>query len=492
MENRKITGSRVLSNMIWRFAERTGAQIVSFVVTIVLARILDPEAYGIVAIISVFTTILFVFVDSGLANALIQKKDADNIDYSTVFFINIVLCTVLYIGLFFFAPMISSFYNNPEMTALIRVAGITVLLSSIKNVQQAYVSKNLMFKKFFFATLGGTLGSGIIGIWMALTGYGVWALVISGLFNSTIDMIVLWVTVKWRPEKVFSYKRLKALLTFGSRILIANVFQVVYSNLYQLVIGKLYTSADLAYYDKGKTIPNMITGNIDDAINSVILPVLSESQDSKENIKAITKRALKTNMYTMAPLLVGIAAIAEPLIRVLLTEKWLGARIYLEIFCVIQVFRPIATANLSAMKAVGRSDYFLKLEFWKDGLGIGILLLTVRHGVLAIAIGIFVGSMLGQIINAYPSKKLFGYGILEQIVDILPTIILSGIMGTVVYFIKYIGMNDVFTLLLQIVVGIIIYIGGSYVLKMEEFFFELHLISEWIKQKRNAWSRKEA
>lgn len=473
------------SNMIWRFAERTGAQLVSFVVTMIIARILDPQAYGTVAIISVFTTILFVFVDSGLGNALIQKKDADNVDFSTVFYLNIIFCIVLYLLLFACAPFIASFYSDPQMISLIRVSGLILIVSSVKNVQQAYVSKKMLFKKFFYATLAGTVGAAIVGIVMALAGYGVWALVISGLFNNIVDTFVLWITVRWRPEKVFSFERLKSLFSFGSRLLAANVIQVVYSNMYQLIIGKLYTSADLAYYDRGKQIPALVTTNIDDSINSVLLPVLSESQDDKKDIKGMTKRALKMNMYVMTPFLIGIAAIAEPLIKVLLTEKWLGAVVYLEIFCVYQTFRPIATANLNAIKAMGRSDLFFKLEIWKDITGIIILLLTMKHGVLAISLGVLGHSFLGQIINTSPSKKLFDYGLWEQIKDIIPTLFLVGIMFVVVYPIKYIGLNNILILVIQVVLGMTVYILGSSFLRIETFYYVIDLAKDLLKRKKN-------
>lgn len=481
----KIKDKRVsaFSNMFWRFAERTGAQIVSFMVTLILARILEPQDYGTVAIISVITTILFVFVDGGLGNALIQKQGTDNIDFSTVFYTNILFCGTLYLILFLCAPYIALFYSNTEMTALIRVSGVSLILSSVKNVQQAYVSKHMMFKKFFYSTLIGTIVSAVVGICMALTGFGAWALVVSGLANSTVDMIVLWITVNWRPDKVFSLERLEGLFSYGSRVLGANVLQAIYSNLYQLVIGKIYTSSHLAYYDRGRQIPTLLTSNIDDSINSVLLPILSAYQDDKKDIKGMTKRALKINIYIMTPLLIGVAAIAEPLIKVLLTEKWLGAVVYLEIFCIYQVFRPIATANLNAINSLGRSDLFFKLEIWKDSVGIIILLLTVRKGVLAIALGMLLHGLLCQIINTFPSKKLFDYGLGSQLFDIKSTFIMAGIMFAIVYPIKYVGMSNILTLFIQVVAGMIIYIGGSYLLKIEEFYYVFDVMKEWLNKR---------
>lgn len=483
MNQNEETRNKVLTNLIWRFMERCGAQLVAFIVTIVIARILDQEAYGIVALISVFTTILWVFVDSGLANALIQKKDADDLDFSTVFFANIVFCAVLYGLLFAGAPLIAWFYHNSSLTPLIRVSGITLLLSGVKNVQQAYVAKKLIFKRFFFATLGGTLGAAVVGIVMALSGYGVWALVISNLFNTTVDTIILWITVKWRPIKKFSMERLKGLFAFGSKMLAANVLNVIYENLYQLIIGKGYSTEELAYFDKGKQIPSLVIDNIDSSINSVIFPVMSENHDNSEDVKSIMKRALKVNIYTMTPILAGIAAVADPLVRLLLTEKWMPAVPYIRIICFVQIFRPINSLNINAIKSKGRSDLILRLQIWKNCSSLVILLLTMRYGVLAIAWGMVVSGFVSQIINAWPNRNLLDYGYLSQLADIMPSLILAFIMGVLVYGIELIGLNDWFTLLIQITFGVTIYVGGSWLFKMESFVYEKELIKNWFIKK---------
>jgi len=239
-----MNNTRVISNFVWRFAERCGAQLVHFVVSIVLARILMPDDYGVVALINVFIHILNVFVHCGLGTALIQKKNADDTDFSTVFYANLVFCTLLYVLLFFLAPYIAEFYNRPDMTILIRVVGITLIISGVKNVQTAYVSRNMIFKRFFFATLGGTIGAAAIGIWMAVAGFGVWALITQSLFNNAVDTIILWLTVKWRPKKYFSFKRLKRLFSYGWKMLASSLLDTIYNNVRTLIIGKLYSSSD--------------------------------------------------------------------------------------------------------------------------------------------------------------------------------------------------------------------------------------------------------
>ena len=364
MEESQIR-TKTLSNMIWRFAERCGAQGVAFVVSIVLARLLTPTEYGTVALITVFTAIFQVFVDSGMGSALIQKKDADQLDFSTVFYFNVFMCLVVYAILFLAAPLIARFYGDPSLKSMTRVVGLTIVIAGLKNIQQSYVSRHLLFKKFFFSTLIGTITAGVVGIAMAYLGFGAWAVVAQHIVNTLIDTIVLYITVKWRPTKEFSVKRLKGLFGFGWKLLASSLLDTVYNNLRSLVIGKLYSSADLAYYNKGKQIPYVVITNINNSIDSVLLPVMAREQEHIERVKAMLRRSIKTSTYIMAPIMVGISFTAEPLIRLLLTEKWLPSVFFLRIFCITYMVYPIHTANLNAIKAMGRSDLFLKLEIIK-------------------------------------------------------------------------------------------------------------------------------
>ena len=386
----------VFSNVIWRFAERCGAQMVQFIVSIVLARLLVPEDYGVIALITVFTTILQVFVDSGLGNALIQKKDADEIDFSTVFYTNIIFCIILYVIIFFCAPIIANFYNNYSLILLIRVLSITILISGIKNVQQAYVSRNLMFKKFFWSTIGGTIVAAIVGILMALNGFGVWALIAQQLTNVTIDTIILWITVKWRPKLQFSFERLKKLFSFGWKLLVASLLDTFYNNICQLIIGKKYSSADLAYYNKGKQFPDLIVNNVNIAVDSVLLPTMSNVQDNRERVKNMTRKSIKLTVFIMAPLMVGLAFTSNNVVELLLTKKWLPIVPFLCIYCVSNMFYPIHTANLNAIKAMGRSDLVLKLEIIKKILGMLLLLITMNISVIAMAYSLLLSSFLSQ------------------------------------------------------------------------------------------------
>ena len=473
----------IFSNFIWRFAERIGAQMVAFVVSIVLARLLEPSAYGTVALLTVFTVILQVFVDSGLGNALIQKKDADNIDFSTVFFTNIVFCTVLYTLLFVVSPFIASFYNDNAITAYLRVLGITVFVSGIKNVQQAYVSRNMLFKRFFYSTLGGTIAAGIVGVMLAYSGFGVWALVAQQVVNLVIDTAILWLTVKWRPDFTFSFTRLKSLFSYGWKLLASRLIDTVYSNVTQLLVGKIYSSADLAQYNRGNQFPNLIITNVNTSIDSVLLPAMSKDQESRERVKNMTRRSIKVSTYIMAPLMMGLVFCGESIVGLILTDKWLPSVFFMRIFCITYMFYPIHTANLNAIKAVGRSDLFLKLEIEKKLIGIIALICTVFISVKAMTYSLLFTSIASQIINSFPNKKLLGYGYKEQLKDILPSIALAVFMGVAISPVNYLISSYFVRLLIQIPAGIIIYIVGSKKLRIDSFEYILTILKTYIKRK---------
>ena len=476
----------VFSNLIWRLLERVGAQGVSFIISIVLARLLDPSVYGTVALVTVFTTIMQVFIDSGLGTALIQKKDADDLDFSSVFFFNIVVCVFLYAVMFFVAPFIAAFYERPELTSVIRVLSLTLVISGVKNIQQAYVSRHMMFKKFFFATLGGTIGAAFVGIWMAWRGYGVWALVIQSLFNATVDTVILWIAVKWRPKRMFSFERLKGLFSFGWKMLASSLLDTVYRDLRQLIIGKLYTSEDLAFYNKGSQFPKLVVTNINSSIDSVLLPTMSSVQDNRGRVRDMTRRAIKTSTYLMMPIMMGLAVCAEPLIRLLITDKWLPCVFFLRVFCFTYAFYPIHTANLNAIKAMGRSDLFFKLEIIKKIVGLIALVSTMFISVKAMALVLPITSVLSQIINAWPNRQLLDYHYGDQLHDMLPQIGLSCLMGIIVYCVTLLKLNDWLTLLIQVPLGAVIYISGSKLFHIDSFEYVHGIIKSYLGKRKKS------
>ena len=475
--------SSVFSNLIWRFAERCGAQIVQFIVSIVLARLLLPETFGTVALVLVIAQIFQVFVDSGLGNALIQKKDADDLDFSSVFWFNVVWCLFLYGLIFITSPIIAKFYNDTTLIPVIRVLCITVIISGLKNVQQAYVSRTMQFKKFFFATLGGTVASAFAGIGLAYGGFGLWAIVAQNLVNLTIDTLVLWITVEWRPRFIFSFERLKGLLSYGWKLLASALLDTVYGNLRQLVIGRMYTTSDLAFYNQGDKFPQIITSNINASIDSVLLPSMAQVQDDKARVKAMTRRAITVSTYLMAPMMIGLAFCANSVITLILTDKWTPCVLYMRIFCITYMFYPIHTANLNAIKAIGRSDLFFKLECVKKIMEMILLLSTMWFGVEVMAYSMLISSLLSQLINTWPNRKLLSYGYLEQIRDILPNILLSIGMGFCVWLIGGIDMSLVLKLFVQILTGAVVYVSASYLFKIEPFIYLLGIIkSRFIKR----------
>ena len=482
MDNR--IKKNVIGNFIWRFAERCGAQAVTFIVSIVLARILAPQDYGTIALVTVFTSILQVFVDSGLGTALIQKKDADDLDFSSVFYFNLGVCFILYVGMFVVAPFIAAFYNDMSLTPVVRVISLTIVISGVKGIQQSYVSRNMLFKRFFFSTIGGTIFSAILGIFMAYQGCGVWALVAQQLSNTAIDTLILWLTVKWRPKLMFSWKRLVNLLSFGWKLLVSSLLDTLYNNLRNLIIGKIYSSADLAYYNQGDKFPKVIVTNINSSIDSVLLPTMSSVQDDNSRVKSMTRRAIKTSTYVMAPLMMGLAFCATPIVKLILTEKWLSCVPFLQIFCITYMFWPIHTANLNAIKAMGRSDLFLKLEIMKKAIGLILLFATMHISVMAMAYSLLISSLTSQIINSWPNKKLLKYGYLEQLKDILPAIFLAVTMGFLVSLIQLLNLGSAVTLVIQIPLGAFIYILGSKILKLESFEYIMDMMKGFLNKKK--------
>lgn len=472
----EITRKKVITNVLWGFGERVCAQLVSFVVSIIIARILSPKDYGTIALVVVFLDILQIFVDSGLGNALIQKKDADDIDFSTVFLFNIFFCIILYLCIFYLSPLIANFYNNEQLTKIIRVLSISILISGIKNIQYSYVSKNLIFRKFFFATIIGTIIAAVVGIVMAYRGYGVWALVAQQLTNNLIDTIVLWFTVKWRPKLVFSITRLKQLYSYGWKIFVTALINCIYNKLREILIGKIYSSEDLAYYNKGNSLAYLIVINVDGSISNVILPAMSNVQDELENIRRLMTKLLEITTYILVPCLIGVAAIANNLIKVLLTEKWINCVPFLQVFCISFIFYPFYTANLSAVKAIGKSDVFLKLEILKKIIGFIILIISVKFGPFVMALTFLFERIIEVFIDSFPSKKLLGFSIFKQIKCVYSNYIISTIMGICVFLIGNININVVFMLFLQIIAGIILYVLLSILFKNKTFFYLINMV----------------
>lgn len=475
-----MDGNKVFSNLIWRFSERIGAKLISVVVNLILARILAPELYGTVAIVLVFTEILQVFVESGFGTALIQKKDADDLDFSSVFFFNLAMSVLLYVLLFAFAPLISRLYGRPELLKIIRVVGLILIIAGVRNVQQAYVSRNMLFKRFFFSTLGGTVVSAVVGIFMAVKGFGVWAYVTQYLLNNLVGTLILWFTVKWRPVARFSLERLKGLFSYGWKLLVSSLLNIVSDKLRPLIIGYRFSPADLSFYNEGLLFPNLIVDNVNSSIDSVLLPALSQQQDSAEQVKTMTRRAIQISSYIMWPLMIGLFVCAEPLVSLLLRQDWLPCVPFVRIFSLYYALFPIHTANLNAIKAMGRSDIFLRLEIVKRVLDLVFVVSTVFIGVRAMAYGLLIQGVLCLFINSYPNSKLCGYAFSQQMRDIFPAFLLAAAMGLLVWLISLAGFGSLVTLILQVLTGAVFYIAASVILKLDTFNYLLGIVKKML------------
>lgn len=477
----------VIKSLIYKFLERCGHQGIAFIVQIILARLLDPTDYGVLTLLTIFITISQVFVQSGFNTALIQRKDVTEKDYSSVFYLSLSIAIILYMVLFLIAPFIAAFYKMPQLKNVLRVLAIILIPGAFNSIQNAKIAREMQFKQLMYCTLGAVIISGAVGIAMAYMGFGVWALVGQQLANQISICFIMLIVVKWRPIAVFELSRVKVLFSFGWKLLCSSLLDTIYQNLRSLVIGKKYDSGTLGYYNRGKQFPELIVNNINGAIQSVMLPALSKEQDNKERMKSMMRRSIVTSSFVIFPLVVGLAVVSEPLISLILTDKWLPSVPYLRIYCFIFAFYPIHTANLQALNAQGRSDQFLKLELIKKFLGVIVLLITVFcfDSPLAIAMGGAVTTLISCFVNTAPNKKLLNYSYFEQMKDILPSMIISIIMGAIVYCVLFLQLPALITLIIQILLGIIVYISLAWIFKLECFSYLISMAKSFKKSRKS-------
>ncbi|MEG2604520.1 MAG: lipopolysaccharide biosynthesis protein [Clostridia bacterium] len=462
-------GATVAPSFFFKLMESFGTQGIAFLVTVVLARLLSPADYGVLTMLMVFIAISQVFVQSGLNTALIQKKTVDATDLSSVFYVSAAIAVALYALLFAFAPAIGAFYEMPSLVPVLRVLALVLLPGALLSVQTAVAAREMRFRQLMLSSLCATVFSGCVGIGMAYAGLGCWALVGQQVSNQAVLACVLLLTVKWRPQALFSWTRVRGLISFGWKLLLSSLLETGYNNLRSLVIGKRFHSEQLGYFNRGKQFPELLMNAVNGSIQSVMLPVLAESQEDIPRMKQMMRRSVMVSSFLVMPLMAGLAAVATPLITLLLTDKWLPCVPFLQICCIDFAFYPIHTANLQAINAMGRSDVFLRLECIKKSYGILILCVTVFcfDSVLAIAWGAVVSTLISAFVNASPNRKLLGYGYLEQMRDVLPPILLSLVMFGAVYAMNGLGLPALALLLLQILVGIALYAGLALLLRLE-------------------------
>lgn len=449
---------KILTGFFWKFGERILALSASFIVTIVLSRLLSPMEYGEVALAMVIINLADIFVTAGLGNSLIQKKDADEIDFSSAFYLNITISLGIYIGIFCVAPTLSKFLNYDDLDIVIRVLCIRIPIAAINSIQQAYVSKKMDFQKFFLSTLGGTLLSGIVGVALAFWNFGVWALVVQYLLNTMVDTIILWIFVKWRPKRNFDIKRVKRLYSFGWKLMISGFLDAIYNQLRNLIIGKKYSAQNLAYYTNGTQYPQAATSAINTSISSVLFPTLSNAQESLEEVKKITRQAIAVSSYLLWPIMFCIIVIAPSFISLFLTDKWLPCVPFIRIACIAYGFWPVHTANLEALKATGHSEMFLKLEIIKCSIALVVLVISMKYGVIVIAVSAIITSIISSFINAYPNRAILNYTYREQIKDIIPSFFKAFLTSLFGISISGIIKDKLLLLILQILICIVVYL----------------------------------
>lgn len=460
------------------------SQLVSFVVSIVLARILTPTDYGLVALVNVFIIIADVFVTSGFSSSLIQKKNANKVDFSSIFYCSLVFSILIYALVFFLAPLIADFYHNNSLVLILRVFALRLPISAFNSIQQAYVSRKLAFKKIFISTSCATIISGIIGVMLALRGFGVWALVFQYLINSFCETIVLFFQIPWHPQLLFSWRSSIELMNYGWKILATDLLGQFFNQLRSLVIGRFYAPSSLAYYNRGQQFPNILSNNIDVTITSVLFPAMSEYADNRLKLKSIVRRSIRTSTYILMPLMFGMAVVAKPLILIILTKKWLPAAPFMQCLCISGAFGSINTANMQAIKASGRSDILLKLEIVKKPVYLLFLLFSIKISVLAVAITMAMYSITAVFMNMYPNNRIIHYSYKEQLHDIFPSLFLSIFMAALVYLITFINISAISMLILQVLSGAFIYIIGSIILHMESFTYLIDYVRSIIKEKK--------
>lgn len=469
--------------LFWSFLERTSYQGVQFIISIVIARILLPEEFGLMAMLTIFIAIGHSFVNSGFGQALIQKQDATYTDECSIFYFNILVAVIFTGVLFFSAPLIAKFYDQPQLTPITKVLSFVFIVNSLGLIQRTLLTKDLDFKTQLKVSLLSTSISGVVAISLALNGFGIWSLVILSFSNELLSTIFLWSLRPWRPSFLFRIEALKLMFGFGSKLFIVSVTNSLFMNIYQLIIGKLFSASDLGYYSRANSLsryPSMIINSI---VGQVSFPLFSKVQDNKEQLRNITQKALKMVTIITFPLMLGIAAVSDPLVKILLTDRWIESVPYLQLLCLVGMLLPIQAINLNALNAQGRSDLHLRVDIIIKFLVVLFLAITYRFGIIAIIYGQIINSFIAYYLYSYYNGKILKYNFLKQIRDIFPSFIVSSIMAVAVFSLNYLPFTSTILLLItQVISGIVLYVCICYIFKIEQFMELLHLTKNILKK----------
>lgn len=484
MDENRLKG-KVVGGLVWVFGERVLAQLVSTLVTIVLARLLIPEHYGLISIVMVFINFLDVFVVTGFGSALVQKKNADALDFDTAFWLSFSISFVLYFALFFAAPMIAQFYKTPLLCSVLRVMGLRLPLAAINNIQRSYVQRAMNFKKFFWVTIGGTLISGVTGVAMAIAGFGVWALVVQYMSNTVASTALLFVVCLWRPKWQFSAAKAREIWNFGWKVLATQLVATLESDIRSLIVGKVFGPADLAYYDQGRKYPALLVMNISSSIDSVMLSAYSKEQEDRQRVLSMLRRSVRTGLYILVPILLGFAAVAETFTVLLLTEKWLPAVPFMQVFCLAYLTRPLESSCRQALLSIGKSGAALVAIVLINVIALLGTLVAVfaLESVFMIAVVSIITTCVSLICFVSYSNHYLGYTLKMQLQDTMPTLLIGAVMFIAAWLAGQVQMNLFLRLVFQIFVGAGVYIGVSVAFRVESFRYLLGVLKGHNKKK---------
>lgn len=463
--SRQSIQNKIFNGIVWKFSERVFAQLVSFIISVILARLLTPSEYGLVAIALIFITLADVFISSGFATALIQKKDSSEIDFSTVFYCNLAISLLIFFIIFIIAPLIADFYSDDSLSFIIRIFALKIPLSVFNSIQHAYVSRYSLFKKFFCSTLIGTIISGIAGILLAFKGFGVWALIAQNFTNMIVDSIVLYFTVPWRPNLLFSKRVAVRLMYYSMNILAADLSGTIFVQLRSFVIGKVFAPTDLAFFNKGQQLPNFISINFINSVATVLFPAISDENENLDRVKQIAKKTYQLLSYFMFPVLACLAAVAKPLVIILFTDKWSNCIPFTQLFCISSAVGMFSIISLHIIKAIGKGDVVLKLELLKKPVFILLLIIGVYNGIIAIAICMVIYDFYGAFVNMYQLKKYINYDLLEQLKDLRLSFFMTAVMVLAVILVNPSLDNIIINLFIKLLVGLCVYLVLSSLLK---------------------------
>ncbi len=486
INNERASGKKIIAGISWTFAERITTHIAGFVVSVVLARILEPSVYGILALANIFISIMNSISLTGFGPSLIQKKEATIEDFSTTLYFSFFIGLLSYTLLFVTAPLIASFFKVVGLAAVIRVGGLILISASINVIQRAYLIRNLQFNKLFLSSLFDSALSAVVGVLLAIRGFGVWALVAQMLVKSITDVLLLSFISDFRPRLVFSVSIIKDIYKYGWKIIAASLLDSIYEQSRSAVVGKMYSENDLAYYDKGMQFPALLINNVDTTIASVLISALSREQDDVNRVKALVRKSLKVSSFVLFPLLIGMMACSKEIVQVLLTDKWLPSVPYMQLLCVAFMFKPIQTASLQGILAIGRSDLYLKVRCYQKIIGISVLIISASmwNNTLAIAAGELVSYVLFMLIIMLPNIKCLNYSLSNQLLDLIPQLVVAVLMGISVYVLGTLlkGIPYVAMLVIQIGSGALIYLGFSILLKVPAMREIVEVLSMYLRR----------